>query len=243
MCARLAGQGITGPKNFVDGVFGFCNLYAGEDCERSIVTADLGGTWLMTRNMFKRFPNCGSTIASTDAAYDLVHREGLTPEAIERIDIAVTRPTFNLVGKPFEIGDNPRVDGQFNIAYCVANVLLRKDSRLEHFVPSAVKDPAILPIARKVHVKVDPTLETRGLLAMDMSVTTHAGAVIRRSVDVPHGFPGNPLTPQEHIDRFWQCIAYAPKPPSGENAERLLEIVERLEHVQDVRTLIPLLAA
>ena len=243
LCARLANEGITGPKNFLEGVFGFYNLYAREECDRAIATAELGKTFRMTRDMFKRFPNCGSTIASTDAIFELVHEEGLTPEDVERIDIAVTPPTYHLVGKPFVIGENPRVDGQFNIAYCVANVLLRKDSRLEHFEASAISDSRIMPIAGKVHITADPKLEERGLLAMDMVVTTTRGAVYRRSVDVPHGFPGSPLTHAEHVKRFQQCLDYARTPPPKENAERLISMIDRLEDVEDVRSLIPLLVS
>jgi 2-methylcitrate dehydratase PrpD len=241
LCARLAKEGITGPRNFLEGVFGFYALYAGEDCDREIVTRELGRNFRMTQDMFKRFPNCGSTMASTDAAYRLVHEKGLKAEDVARIDITVTQPTYDLVGKPFEIGDNPRVDGQFNIAYCVANVLLRKDSRLEHFVPSAVTDPRIMPLARKVHITADPALEKRGLLAMDMTATTRSGAVQRLSVDVPHGFPGDPLTPAEHLKRFQHCLDYARRPPAKQNAEQVVSSVERLEELEDVRSLIPLL--
>lgn len=242
VCAQLAQKNITGPQNFVEGVFGFFNLYAGDLHDATTVLGELGQRFDLTNDMFKRFPNCGSTMSSTDAIYDLVHEKNLAPEDVVGVDIRVTPHSKNLVGKTFEIGENPRVNAQFSIQYCVANVLLRKDSRLEHFEPAAIKDPRIMEIVPKVHVEADPSLEPRGQLALEMQVRTTSGEVYHKSVDIPRGFPGNPLSKAEQVKRFQQCIDYAPKPPSKANVDKLVSMIDRLEDVEDVRSLVPLLS-
>lgn len=243
ICAQLAQRGITGPRNFFEGVFGYFHLFGKENHDPQTVVDKLGERFDMTRDMFKRYPSCGSTIASTDAIIYLIEEKDLTPEDVTSVDITVPPYTYDLVGHQFEIGDNPSVNAKFSIQYCVANALLRKDSRLEHFEESAIREPKIMELVKKIHVSGDPALERRGHLATDMEVRTKGGAVYHKSVDIPHGFPGNPLTKEEHTKRFLQCVSYAHKPLPKENVDKIVSLVGQLEEVRDIRSLIPLLLA
>jgi 2-methylcitrate dehydratase PrpD len=153
----------------------------------------------------------------------------------------VTPATYRLAGKPFEIGDNPKVDAQFSIQYCVANALLRRSSRLEHFNEAMVREPVILDITKKINVFADSILEKRGHTAVDMQVKRVNGGVYRHSLDIASGVPGNPLSQEDHINRFKACIEYAADYFPQENAGKLVSFVENLAEVEDVRTVIPLL--
>ena len=62
-----------------------------------------------------------------------------------------------------------------------------------------------------------------------------------KSMDIAPGWPGNPLTHEEHMAQFNDCVSYAGKPLPKENVEKLVSLVNRLEEVEDVRSLIPLL--
>jgi 2-methylcitrate dehydratase PrpD len=133
------------------------------------------------------------------------------------------------------------VDAQFNIQYCVANALLRKSSRLEHFEEPCVRDPKIMDIVKRVNVAPDPILDERGETALEMQVFTKGGAVYSKSIDFPAGFPENPLTKEENMDRFGDCIRYAKKPLPRENIEKLVSFINELEEIRDIRCFIPLL--
>jgi len=67
------------------------------------------------------------------------------------------------------------------------------------------------------------------------------GGVHQGSVDIAIGFPGNPLTQEEHKGRFWDCMDYAPRPLPRDRAEELLSLTAGLEEVEDVRSLVNLL--
>ena len=84
-------------------------------------------------------------------------------------------------------------------------------------------------------------MDKRGHTALDMHVTTGDGGVLHKSVDIARGFPGNPLTEDEHMERFRDCLDYAKKPLPPENIEKLVSLVAQLEELDDVRVLIPLL--
>jgi hypothetical protein len=61
-------------------------------------------------------------------------------------------------------------------------------------------------------------------------------------LDIAPGFPGNPLTWDEHHERFRDCINYGGHLLPHENIEKIVSLVNSLEKVEDVSiSLIPLL--
>jgi 2-methylcitrate dehydratase PrpD len=247
ICAQLARRGITGPRNFLDGTYGYFHLYAKDKFDPQSVSGELGERFEVGKTLFKKYPSCGGTLASTDAILDLVKQKDLRPEDVEDIHIKVPPYSHKLVGAPFEIGDNPKVNAQFNIQYCVANALLRRSSKLQHFDESCVREPAIMKLARNIHVTPDPGLDDPerpgSSLAAHMKVTTRKGDIYHKAVDMPRGHPGNPLTREEHMERFRDCVDYAAIPVSKAKTEKLISRVGRLEEAEGVRSLIRLLPA
>jgi 2-methylcitrate dehydratase PrpD len=197
LCAQLAQRGITGPKNFLEGTYGYFHLYAKDKYDTEPVIGDLGKRFEMQKTLFKKYPSCGGTLAPTDAVLGLVHEENLQPEDVARIDIKVSPHVFKLVGGLFEVGENPKVNAQFNIRYCVANALLRRSSRLCHFDEADIQDPRIMELVKVVDVSPDPDLDdpARGRFSIGarVKVTTRTGTVYdTQSADIPRGHPGNP---------------------------------------------------
>lgn len=239
--AQLAQRGITGPQNFLEGIHGYFHLYAKDRRDTEMVAGGLGERFELAGTIFKKYPSSGSTLAGTHAALDLVREKGIGPEDVAEVTVKVTPYVYKLGGHRFEIGDNPTVNAQFNIQYCVANAFLRKSSKLHHFEPSCVKDPRVMDLARRVHTQPDAALEGRGLMAMDMEVVTKDGTVFHRSVDVPPGLPDNPLSKDEHMERFWDCVGFTSRPWPRDDVDKIISLIGELEGVEDVRGLIPLL--
>ena len=86
---------------------------------------DLGEKYALERMVFKKYPSCGMTQGVTDMTLRMAAEEGVNAENVEKILITVPPYAHKLVGHKFKIGDNPRVDSQFSIQYCVANALIR----------------------------------------------------------------------------------------------------------------------
>lgn len=240
-CARFARAGITGPKRFLEGVYGYFHLYGKDLLSPEDAVAGLGEKFELQNLMFKKFPSCGGTLGCTEAILALIAENRLEPEMIDHIDVTVPPYIHKLVGHEFQIGDNPRVNAQFSIQYCVANALIRKSAKLQHFEESSVKDPDIMPLAQKVRVISDPALDARGHTALDMQVFTAGGDTYLKKMDIAPGFPGNPLTQAEHEERFRDCIDFAVRPAKSQSAEKIISMVMRLEELEDIRDLIPLI--
>jgi 2-methylcitrate dehydratase PrpD len=138
-CARLAQLGITGPKQFLEGVYGYLHLFGRDKITPDTIVRRLGESFEMESIVFKKYPSCGLTLASTDVILDLMREKHFETQDIERIEVHVPPYAHKLVGHRFQIGDNPRVNAQFSIQYCVANALLRKNSKLHHFEPASTR--------------------------------------------------------------------------------------------------------
>jgi len=241
MSARLALNGITGPRNFLDGVYGYFHLYGKDTVTGETALSDLGRGYDLLNLVFKKYPSCALTAGSTDVMLKLIAEENLHADGIERIDITVPPYTHKLVGHPFKIGDNPKVNAQFSIQYCVANALLRKSSKLSHFEEDSIKDPRITTLTKRINIIEDKGLEARGHTPLDMRVLTRSEKEYIRTMDIAPGFPGNELTTKDHEQRFWDCIDFAKKRIAVENAEKIVSLIDGIEALEDIRILVPLL--
>ena len=240
-CAQLAKLGITGPKNFLDGVYGYFHLFGRDVISSDACVQGLGERFDLQKVIFKKYPSCGLTLGCTDVTLAFLEEKGLAPDDIDRIEVRVPPYAFKLVGHPFEIGDNPKVNAQFSIQYCVANALLRKGSRLRHFEESTIRDPSIMAFIEKISVTPDPALDARGHTALDLAVFMKSGEEHLKKIDIAPGFPGNPLVQEDHENHFWDCMDFANAPFPKERAEELLKTIDQVEDLKDIQVLIPLL--
>ena len=240
-CARLASRGITGPKNFLEGIYGYFHLFGRDQVSGETVTAGLGTTYNLEKFVFKLFPSCALTQGSIEVILDLMAKERFGADEVERVCVTVPPYTYNLVGHPFKVGSNPKVDAQFSIRYCVANALIRKGSLLAHFEDEAVKNPEVLAMAEKVGVISDVGMEERGHTPLDMRVVLKNGKEYLEKRDISPGFPGRPLTDEQHKQRFLNCLDFSGMSLSKEKVDNIINEVDHLETMSDVRSLISLL--
>lgn len=238
-CAQLARAGITGPTNFLEGIYGYFHLFGRDDSDLNSVTGELGDRFKLQNLVFKKYPSCGLTQGCTDAILSLKAEMGLQAQDVDHIDVRVPPYAHKLVGHPFRLGENPRVNAQFSIQYCVASALMRGDAKLQHFEEAAVRDQDVLSFIKKISVTADSVLDERGHTALDMRVVTGGGAQYLKQVDIAPGFPGNPLTLEEHHQHYWNCLEFVPQGIPREKAEKILSLVNRIEEIEDVRDMIP----
>jgi 2-methylcitrate dehydratase PrpD len=242
-CARLAKKGITGPANFLEGVYGYFHLFGKDRVSPEAVLAGLGKDYKVGKLVFKKYPSCGLTQGSTDVILGLMKEKDFGADDVEGVEITVPPYTYKLVGQPFQVGSNPKVNAQFSIRYCVANALFRKSSKLSHFEEKAVVDPLILKLAEKVYVISDAAMEKRGHTPLDMRVIMKNGKEYLKEIDFVPGFPEKPLSKKEHEERFCDCVAFAAKPIGNDRVKKIINEVDNLEAMDDVRNLISLLEA
>jgi 2-methylcitrate dehydratase PrpD len=239
-CAQFARAGITGPLDFLEGIYGYFHLFGRDGIDIDHITGDLGKRFELQQMVFKKYPSCGVTQGPTDAILALMKAEGLKAEDIREINVHVPPYAYKLVGHPFRLGKTPRVNAQFSIQYCVASALLRGHSRLQDFDETAIQDAGVMSLMKKIKVTADPQLDRRGHTAVDLEVSTQQGDRYLKKVDIAPGFPGNPLSQEEHLAHYRKCMAYMTQSSSREKAEKIPGLVASIEELEDIRTLIPL---
>ena len=238
--ARLAQYGLTGIVNFLEGVYGYFHLFGRDRADISAVTAQLGKEWRMKNLNFKKYPSCGLTQGSTELILKMIEKHGIKADGVERVEIHVPPFTYKLVGHPFKIGANPRVDAQFSVAYCVANALLRSPVTLSHFEPEQVGDPEVVGFIKEKVQVISDTAAERTHYSSDICVFMKDGKEFSGQIDVPPGTPANPMTDEEHRARFYDCVRVSGIEWLKGREENILEFLGALEQKDDVRDIIPL---
>lgn len=237
-CALLASTGLSGPENFISGIYGYSALYAKEVEFQDRVSRSLGEDYRVLGTMFKKYPSCGMTQGATELVLRMQLKHGLDANRVSHVNVHVPGYGFRLVGHDFVLGGNPRVNAQFSIQYCIANALIRKSSTLEHFKPKNVDNPNILAFCKRVRVHHDVALDQRDHTSVAVSVVMQDGQTWDDQLDIAPGFPGNALTDQEQEGRFAACFSYAGR--SEESMRALKAQIEKIEECDDVRSLIEL---
>ncbi|MGP3943731.1 MmgE/PrpD family protein [Streptomyces sp. 6N106] len=87
-CALWALRGLTGPRNFLDGVYGYTHLYGRGRTDAASLVKGLGEHYALTGTMFKKYPSCGLTQGVTELALR-ARRSGVRAERIDRVEVVL----------------------------------------------------------------------------------------------------------------------------------------------------------
>jgi 2-methylcitrate dehydratase PrpD len=236
----LAARGFTGVKDPLLSRYGYFSLYC-KSYQLDVLTRNLGKEFYAD-NTCKPYPCCRSNHAAIDCVLDLVHAHTIRPEDVDEIIVDMT-PTARdfAVGQPFKIREVPQIDAAFNLQYNVANALLRKNVKLEHFTEKFIRDPGIMEIVPKI--RLTATMPMEKPLGAGVTIKMKQGGEYEKTVDMPKGNGVlTPLTQAEKRAKFFDNVAFS-KMISLDKAEKALNLLERIEEVDNVAKVVRLLVA
>jgi aconitate decarboxylase len=235
----LAARSFDGPKNVLEGPFGYFKLFE-PDGSPARVVHELGRRWFIAELAHKPFPSGRATHGIVEACLALRREHRLEPDAIDRVTAYVPPLVHQLVGRP------PRDEMQANYArlcapYVAACALRRDGVRLEDFNPAAYRDAHTQDLARRVSIEVRDTGNPNALTPVEVEIALRDGNRHATRVETVYGNPKKPLSRSDHLAKFTSNCAAAAHPLPPANVERLIERVDRLEEVADVTELVDLL--
>lgn len=147
----LAQRGITGPTLALEGDAGYYQLYL--DLPSPPASGTLtqpNDVMQIQRVAFKRFPSCGGNHSMQLAAEQLVREEQINPDDIANVQLFGMKHG-GMVSRDFQIGSNPQVDAQFNVAWAVAHTLLRGPAKLADYHSDRVAaDRQVIELAQAI---------------------------------------------------------------------------------------------
>ena len=237
-CARLAQAGLTGPVNFLSGVYSYHHLFTLDRTTAEAEFADLGEAPSRIPMLgFKKFPSCGMTQGSTQLTLDMMEQYNIQAEDVERIVLTLPTYGYNLVGT-FKLGDNPKVNAQFGTPYCIANALVRRQVKLAHFEPESILDDQILEFTKKIETVCDPSIDhTRPHYASNLTFYMKDGTVYEGQTDISPGTKEAPLVDEDFKRRFYDCVDFTNQPFINERADQIYQMclkVDELDNIYDL---------
>jgi 2-methylcitrate dehydratase PrpD len=237
----LAAQGFDGPKNVLEGAFGYFNLIE-KGGAPARVAQEFGRRLFIAEIAHKPFPSGRATHGVIEACLQLRRQHGIDVAVIDRVTARLPPLVHHLVGRP------PEEEMTINYArlcarYLAARVLLRGGIGREDFTPEAYGDRQTQELARRIAIEVQDTGDPNALTPVEVEIDLRDGARHAARLEVVLGNPAKPLSRDRHLEKFRHNCAAAAHPPPREKVERLIERIDRLEEVADVGELADLLSA
>jgi len=234
--ALLAEKGFTSSSSILEAERGYCRATA-ENFEYNELMENLGKNFELTNNIFKRHASCGHTHGAIDAVLHISKRYNVKPDNVDEIVVRTYPIAVDVVGKNCE--PKTASEAKFSLPYCVAVALIHSKVSLSSFSKEKLKDPNVLELSRKVKVVVDPECINARLGCAKVTLRTRSGEEYTYHVDVPKGYPKNPLTKPELEAKF---KALASLVLSEKQVIEIVGLINSLEKVK-VRDLTSLMRA
>ena len=239
LAAKLAHSGFTANGKAIESGFGFYKVLHSDTPIDEKPIEELGQSYALLSDgiRIKPYPCGGLTHQVIDSILEFKAKHGLTPDMIERVDVDVAKHTFErIVFKVPQTG----IQGKFCMPYLVARALIDGKVSLHAFTDAAVRDPNVLKLAERVQMNLDNNLKKTDPAGRPCRVTLRLknGQVLSREAQHARGGPEFPLTEEELRGKFTECAREA---LSAEAAARALALIEGLEKVENVRSLMDVL--
>ncbi len=229
--AQLAAAGISGPKQAVEGKFGYHTLYSEGD--PTVLVQDLGTHYESLATAIKKYPSCTANHVPIDLLIDLANSNDWVNRDIERVEVALSPFANQLVGGTFNPMENPQVSAQFSIHYSAASALLRRRLGIAEIQDDAVLESRIAEFIGKVDVKVDD-LNSGKFAPASVSVTTTAGTTLEAQLENVPGTLANPLSDEQIAAKFRDCAAFGLQPREPAEADALAATLSAMEKRDDL---------
>jgi 2-methylcitrate dehydratase PrpD len=185
----LARFGFPGPKDPLEGQYGYFRLFDSGDLTR--YTRDLAKVWRISEVSVKPFPSGRASHGMLGAIFD----RGLRAQDVQTLEMFVPPLVHRLIGRQFRADMTPayaRLCGPLLAALALRDGVI--DPRC--FTTETFADPALAELARRITITIDDNPDPNALSPQRMVVNAADGRIL---VDIPHtlGSPESPLTPAE----------------------------------------------
>ena len=237
---ELARLGFAAAGAVFEGPFGYLALFEGDFALEPVLDS-LGRDWRIAEFSHKPFPAGRATHGGIEGVMALQAKHGFTAAEVAQVEISAPPLIVRLVGRP------PRPDAgasyaRLCMAWAVARVLQAGALDLADFRGAALADPATQELARRVVLKNDGNADPNALAPQRLVVRLQSGAELAWSCETMLANPARPLATDQHLAKFRRCLDFAATKLPANTSMRLIEAVDRLEALEDVRLLAALAA-
>ena len=239
LAARLAANGVTASPSAIEGHEGFFDMFTARDviaCDQAI--SQLGTKFEILNNVPKIYSSCSAVHTAVDIALAGLQSQQIKVDDIKSIRCRASYHALNLMryGVP-----KSHAEARFSIPYCIAASLIFGKLGIAEFSESAVSDPQVLALTKKVEVEIIPELSTQELFekahrageAFTVLEVVHQTAPIYEERAMrPKGHPKSPLSTEDFHRKFIDCVSLAFSRTTAEKTWQSVLSMEKMTHVK-----------
>jgi 2-methylcitrate dehydratase PrpD len=251
MAAELAGRGIIGSKEVLEGRYGLFKTYVRTNApDWEAIVGGLGTRFpLLDTHGFKVWPACGYTRPVNAAVLQLRQEYGLRPQDVEAITVVGGTRATQLLSEPLERKRRPQVsiDGKYSIPFTTAVMMVKGSVRLLDYTDEGLRDPAVLAMADRVSYRAEGEFPdvvggSSAVSRPTVEILTKDGKVHTRRVKHLPGDPKEPVQWEFLEAKFRDCVAFSDRRVAPGQVERAIRTIRELEQASDVTDIVRLLA-
>jgi 2-methylcitrate dehydratase PrpD len=220
LAASLAADGFEGPRTVLEGEFGFLKVFCTKWDEAKL-TRGLGEEFIVSSTVLKRYPCHATAHAAVRAVRELQAAHGFKGAEVETITVTGTE---RMIERHNILEPADLMLAQYSVPFCVALAPHREARDPESFDETALRDPQIRALCRRVRLVPEPRGEHAGMGSTVM-ITLADGRRFER------GAENGMLEPGELEDKFRRLTRRAPGEPG---AAALFDRLQRLEDEKDL---------
>ena len=232
--AMLAEQSFTGDTKIFTERWGGIGQTMSDDYDIPAVTEGLGDTYeFLSKLTFKPFPSVGQTHPPATAIRLIVEENGLDTDEITNVRVRVTETAKEKAGWDFE--PEGVMSAQGNMQYAIGTYLVDGEIRIDAYTEEAIRRPAVLKRIENIEIIPDPDLVAddasfNSRYKTTVEADTVDGSTYSATVSQPPGFPENPMSDEELIEKFTEQAEYV---LDDEDIDAIVNFVLNVEDQDD----------
>jgi len=236
--ALLARLGFTGPANVLEARDGFLQTF-GDGASGAGILENLGNPYefIAPGITLKKFPACTRSHNGIQGVLDLQREHRFTADDVESVECLVTPAVVDYLKF-----SSPRTkfESKYSMEFCVAAALLDQKVVISSFSNERVTDPKIVALMKRVRMSVWPEYAKHGYnpphapYGCLVKIRLKNGQEFSRQVDQG---PWEPATPPSWDDLVEKYRSNAELLLPRDKVERSIDLVSRLERLNDIRQL------
>ena len=236
----LAENGLFGPESSLEGPFGYFAMFE-NDADAPLAAERLGQVHRITEVSWKPFPTGRAAQGGIVLVQKLI-AQGATYENVESLTLSAPPIIPRLVERP--IPDDMTANyARLCFPYLAPIALKRGTITLTDFSPNDLNDPEIRAFSNRVEVKANHIADPAAFVPQTLTAHLTDGSIVEASIDKLFGSPADPLTREQHLEKFRNCLLFGLRDINAqETGNRLIDLIEGIETLPDVSEIFELAA-
>jgi 2-methylcitrate dehydratase PrpD len=240
LAAEFATLGFTATPHILEAPRGFFRA-AGGGYDEGAIRGKLGMPWTFMDPgvSIKPHPSGSLTHPGMTLMLSLIKQHDIRPNQVERVTVGTNQ---NMPNALIHHRPTTELQAKFSMEFCMAILLLERKAGLPEFTDEIVNRPEVQAMIQKVDFGEHPDAEAAGYDKMTtiIEITLADGQQISGRADFGKGSPANPMSYEEVAGKFRECATFSRWP--SDKAERVIDMVRRLEDLSTVKELTALLS-